>query len=210
MNINNNYIKKNLLAVDCSTELSSISLLYNNNLYSKYIYNKLKKYNYILIMLNELIKKNNINLKKISILLINNGPGSILGIRISNVISKIFKIKFKKLKIIKLTSFEIIKEGFFKKKKKEQTINIVIYNNINCIYWSKFNEKKNIIKKKINLKKFHKIIKKIPNNKKIIVNSYKLKKKIKFILKKKNINIKVCYPKSIDMISIFNKKLTLS
>ncbi len=196
----------NILSIEISTELCSVSIYYKKKISSKYKYTKKNSSKYVLTLIKNLIKKTNIKIKKIDIISINKGPGSIIGIRISSLISKIFKIKYKKIKILKIKSYKIISYNYYNKYRKKNLINIIIYHNKNKIY--NYILKKNIKIKKtiISLKKIKKYIKNL--NKKIIIifNKYQTKKKLSYILNnKKNI---IIYPKS-KYIILYIKKILI-
>ncbi len=199
-------MNKNIIAIDMSTELCSVSIKYKKKIFTKYKFSKKKNSKYILKIIKLIIDKNNLSINKINYIFINKGPGSIIGTRISYNIAQIFKFKYKNIKIIKFNTFEIIREIYLKKKKE---FYIIIYNsllNINICYI----KKKYIYLYKIkNLYKFQKKINLIIKNKnnKIIVNNYQLKKKIlNFIPNKNKKKIKIIYPKSKYMIYIYLKK----
>ncbi len=197
---------KNILAIDISTELNSVAIKYNNKIFTKYKFSIKKNNQYILILIKEIIKKNNINIKKIDYFIINKGPGSIMGTRLSINIAQIFLLKYKKIKIIKINTFNIILENIKKIKYiNKKNFYIIIYNSNLNIYI--YNKKNNILlnRKYIFSKKFKK---KIKNKKKIllITNQYKSKKKIINLFK--NNNIKIIYPKAKYMIKYINKKLS--
>ncbi len=188
---------KNIIAIEISTELCSLLIKYKKNIFKKYIFNKKRNNQYILNLINNIIKKNKIKINKINYFIINKGPGSIIGIRISYIIAKIFLIKYPKIKIIKISTFQIIINNLKYKKKKKKYI-IIIYNSINDINICIIKKNK---KKFINFKCFKIFIikiNKINNNYIIIVNNYKLYKKIKNIFIKK---IKIYYPKAKYMIN---------
>ncbi len=196
---------KNILAIEISTELCSVAIKYKNKIFTKYKFNKKINNKYILVLIDSIIKKNKINIKKINYFVINTGPGSIIGTKLSLNIAQIFILRYKKIKILKINTFHIINENIRKIKKiNKKKIYIVIYNS--KINIKIYNNKKNIfIKKKYILsKKFKK-----KNNEKnkiyLITNQYKSKNKIINIFKNKN--IKVIYPKAKYMISYIYKKL---
>ncbi len=190
-------INKNILAIEISTELYSVAIKYNNKIFTKYKFMNKKKHQNILLLINNIIKKKKINIKKINYIVINKGPGSLIGTRLSYIISKIFRLKYKKIKIVKTTSFKIIQKNYIH---KNYNINnkhylIAIYNSKNkiLVYIS---TKKNIIKYN-NIKNFKKKIEKFNKKFIIIVNNYQFKKKIKNI---KNKKIYIYYPKAKYML----------
>ncbi len=197
----------NILAIESSTELCSISIFYNNKLFNKYKYTKIKNSKYLLILISKLIKHNNIKINLIKYLSFNKGPGSLIGTRISSIICKTFNLKYKNSKIIYINSEFIISENYFLKKLENENniINIIIYNNINNIY--NFIFKNNILlnTKITTLNNIYKYLKKI-NHIQIIVNKYETKYKIFKKFDKQYFNkIKIIYPKSKYIIKILNK-----
>ncbi len=182
-------INKNILAIEISTELYSIAIKYNEKIFTKYKFINKKKHQYILILINKLVKNNNINISKIKYIFINKGPGSIIGTRIASNIAELFKLKNNKIKILKSNSFKIILNNIKIKKKINKNIFISIYNSIyNIIIY--YNNK---IKKYNSIKSFKKKIKSLPKKTNIIVNNYQFKNKIKSFYKKK---IYIIYPKA--------------
>ncbi len=196
---------KNILAIEISTELCSVAIKYKNKIFTKYKFNKKINNKYILVLIDTIIKKNKINIKKINYFIINTGPGSIIGTTLSLNIAQIFLLKYKKIRILKINTFNIINENINNIKNiNRKKIYIIIYNSNTNI--KIYNKKKNIfIKKKYILsKKFKKKINKKKNKIYLVTNQYKSKKKIINIFKNKN--IKIIYPKAKYMISyIYNK-----
>ncbi len=186
-------INKNILAIEISTELCSVAIKYKKKIFTKYKFINKKKHQYILVLINKLTKKNNININKIKYIYINKGPGSIIGTRIAFNIAELFKLKNKKIKILKSNSFKIILNNLKIKKKINKNIFISIYNSIyNIIIYYK-----NRIKKYNSIKIFKKKIISLPKKINIIVNNYQFKNKIKNFYKKK---IYIIYPKAKYMI----------
>ncbi len=190
-------MKHNILAIETSTELCSVTILYKKKMYTKYIFSKQKKNKYILILINYVISKYNININHINKIIINKGPGSIISIRITKIIVYLFKIKFTKIKIIKTTSFDIMARNFFSKNPQKNLI-ILIEKNSKNIYFCKYKNKKKKNIKIINLINIKQKIHKYTKYYNIIVNTYQFKKKIINLFKKKKITkkIKIFYPKA--------------
>ncbi len=196
---------KNILAIEISTELCSVAIKYKNKIFTKYKFNKKINNKYILVLIDSIIKKNKINIKKINYFVINTGPGSIIGTKLSLNIAQIFILRYKKIKILKINTFHIINENIRKIKEiNKKKIYIIIYNS--KINIKIYNNKKNIfIKKKYILSKKFKKKNNGKNKIYLITNQYKSKNKIINIFKNKN--IKVIYPKAKYMISYIYKKL---
>ncbi len=189
-------MKNNILALETSTDLHSIALFHKKKIHTKYIFSK-NKNKQIIPLIKDFLIFNHININKINKILINKGPGSNLNIRITYLISKVIKIKFNKIKIIKMSTFDIIMKNLKNLKKK---IYILIKKNTQEIFKYNIKKKKNkiitlnLIKKKFISQKHKKTL--------FITNNYQLKKIILKIIKKP-INIKVCYPKAKYMIKLF-------
>ncbi len=210
----NNKKYKNIIAIDNSTELCSISILYKKKIYNLYKYTKLLNSKYTIILIKKILNKNKIKINKntFQIIAYNKGPGSITGIRIVYIITKIFKIKFKYIKIIKLNTFKIILKNLNYKFNLYKNITIIIYQNIKkiFIYTINKNYKNKILI--ISLKKLNKYLKNIKKSTYLIVNKYQTKYKILNIIYKFKIifkikNIKIIYPKSKYIILYLKKKL---
>ncbi len=190
-------MNKNILAIEISTELSSVAIKYNNKIYTKYKFINKKKNQYILILIKKIINFYNIKIKKINYIIINKGPGSIIGTRIALNIAQIFKLKYKNIKIIKLNCFKIICNNLKKKNIKKNFI-INIYHSINnIITYNNINNKIKIIKYNC-FKKFKKKILFLSKKINIIVNNYQFKNKLKKIIKRK---ILIIYPKAKYMLN---------
>ncbi len=195
---------KNIIAIESSTKLYSIAILYSKKIYTKYKFLKKQENPNILLYIDKLLNINNIKLKNINLILINKGPGSIIGIRLSHIISQIFKFKFPKIKIKKIPSFKIIAENYYQKKKKK--IIILIVHNYAKILYSKYKNNKLINIKIIDIEYLLKKIKKIKSDTDIITNSEISKKKLIYYTKKKIKNLKIYYPKAFYMINLFTIK----
>ncbi len=197
---------KNILSIDISTELRSVAIQYKKKIFTKKKINIKNNNQNILVLINKIIKKNNINLNKIHYFIINNGPGSIISKNITLNIAQTFSLRYKNFKLIKINTFNIIKEKINKIKKyiKIKKYYILIYNSIIDIHLCYIKNNNLVYKQNISLKK---IIKKIYKTKKLIItNKLQSKKKIlNFLISKKN--IKVIYPEAKYMISIVNKQI---
>ncbi len=189
---------KNIIAIETSTELISVSIKYKNKIYTKKKIIKKKNNQYILEIIKSIIKKNKIKKKKINIIIINKKPGSLIGIRISTIIAQTFKIKYPKIKIIKM-SYPNIVINYLKSKYTYiyMCMYIIILKNINNIKIYTIIKNKKKIKKFNSLKKCINKLKLIKKKYIYFVNNKQLKKKINKIWKKK---IYILYPKSKYMI----------
>ncbi len=196
-------MNKNIIAIDMSTELCSIAIKYKKKIFTKYKFSKKQNSRFILILFNKIIKKQNIKIKKINIFMYNKGPGSIIGTRLSYNIAKIFKFKYKNIKIIKFNSFQIIKEMY----NKNEIFFITIYSNFLDIKLYQVHKKKSKLKIIKNFKIFKKKILIINKKNIILVNNYQFKKKIINLIPNINCNkIKIIYPKAKYMILKYIKK----
>ncbi len=196
---------KNILAIEISTELDSVAIQYKKNIFTKYKFNKNKNHKYILILIKNIIKENNININKINYFIINKGPGSIISKNISLNIAQTFCLKYTKIKIIKINTFNIIKENINHLKYKYKEYYLIIYNSITEIYIWYIKKNKLIYKNKISINQINKIkIEKI-----ILTNQYQSKKKIKKLIKNKK-KIKIIYPKAKYMLAYINRKLNFN
>ncbi len=195
-------MKQNIIAIDITTELCSISIFYKKKTFTKYKFSNHENSKYIIKLLSNIIAQNNINLNNINIIAFNNGPGSNTGIRISKCICQILHFKINKIKIFKISSFKIISEQYFSKNKQKKII-IFFYQNKNNIYWNKFINNQQINKNISNVNIFKKKILSIKKKTTLITNNYKTKNIFSpLITKNKYINIKTYYPKSIHIINL--------
>ncbi|MCM8831622.1 MAG: tRNA (adenosine(37)-N6)-threonylcarbamoyltransferase complex dimerization subunit type 1 TsaB [Candidatus Omnitrophica bacterium] len=106
----------NLFAIDTSTENISFALSWNDNTIINY--NKRIKFSSSKIIgyIDRYFKKFKIDFKKIEALVVGNGPGSFMGLRISHSIIKAFSLAWKK-PIIAIGSFFSIAYNFKDKKR---------------------------------------------------------------------------------------------
>ena len=137
----------NILAVDTSTYMLSISLYKNGSTYC--ISKKSSDHSEELTTsLDTMLKKSNLCLDDINLLGVNRGPGSFTGLRIGLSFIRLLA-KFLKVKIIATTSFSMLVYEFVKKYKiKENCKIITLFPSVkNEFYFCKFEFKNNKIQK---------------------------------------------------------------
>ena len=78
----------NFLVIDGASDKICFFSHFNNNSYSKSIESSKNNYEKFTILLFDFLKKNEINLSKITHLFVNQGPGSFSGIRTSIAVAK--------------------------------------------------------------------------------------------------------------------------
>jgi tRNA A37 threonylcarbamoyladenosine modification protein TsaB len=88
INIKNKKMIKNFLIVDCTGKNDSIALKFNNRFFIKKLQTNLFKNEILTLEIFDFIKKNNIEFKNDFSILINSGPGSFSGIRVSLAVVK--------------------------------------------------------------------------------------------------------------------------
>ena len=124
-------MKTNKLIIDVANENIFFMLITNDNIYNITHENSKTNYEKLLLLLNNFLKSNNFELKDVSALYINRGPGSFAGIRNSLSIVKALHL----VKKIDYYSFSF--KDFISEKK-------IKYENIPNLC-DKFNVKKNLI-----------------------------------------------------------------
>ena len=71
----------NFLSIDCSTDISSLFLKFENKSFFKSLQRSNFSNDLLMKQILEFLKENNLNLKKISDIFVNQGPGSFSGLR---------------------------------------------------------------------------------------------------------------------------------
>ena len=71
----------NFLSIDCSTDISSLFLKFENKSFFKSLQRSNFSNDLLMKQILEFLKENNLNLKKISNIFVNQGPGSFSGLR---------------------------------------------------------------------------------------------------------------------------------
>ncbi|MCM8786646.1 MAG: tRNA (adenosine(37)-N6)-threonylcarbamoyltransferase complex dimerization subunit type 1 TsaB [Candidatus Omnitrophica bacterium] len=129
----------NLFAIDTSTENISFALLWQDKLIINY--NKRLKFSSskIILYIDRYIKKYKLNLKNIDALVIGNGPGSFMGLRISHSIIKAFSLIWQK-PIIAIGSLFSVAYNF----KDKEKVAVIASAKKNLIYAATFKKKKSI------------------------------------------------------------------
>ncbi len=105
----------NILSIDSALNNSYLGIEYDKKLYSKIIKTD-KNYHslYLISKIKEILYEKNIELKNISLITVNSGPGSFTGIRIALTIAKILAQELN-ISIIPLKSNEILLRAYNKK-----------------------------------------------------------------------------------------------
>ncbi|MFI4853327.1 MAG: tRNA (adenosine(37)-N6)-threonylcarbamoyltransferase complex dimerization subunit type 1 TsaB [Candidatus Makana argininalis] len=199
----------NILSINTSTESCSVAIMnYNNIIIDYFIISPYKHMKYILKMINLLLYKSKINLKKINLIAVSNGPGSFNGIRIGIGIAYGLSIVFN-IPIIGISNLAILAEGSWRKTGSCKVLTLM-ESRLGEFYWATYKRKKNIWK----LKKQEVFLRKneVENNFLKLTGFWSISgtgwKKIKLKINKK-LNIfsgKYNFPKAKDMIPIaFNK-----
>jgi len=88
MNIKNKKIIKDFLIIDCTGKNDSIALKINNKFFIKKLQTNLVKNEILALEIANFVKKHNIILNSDFSILVNSGPGSFSGIRISLAVTK--------------------------------------------------------------------------------------------------------------------------
>ncbi|MFI4847283.1 MAG: tRNA (adenosine(37)-N6)-threonylcarbamoyltransferase complex dimerization subunit type 1 TsaB [Candidatus Makana argininalis] len=195
----------NILSINTSTEACSVAIMnYKNIILDYFIISPYAHMKYILKMIDRLLYKFDMNLKKINIIAVSKGPGSFNGIRIGIGIAYGLSIS-QNIPIIGVSNLNTLAEGAWRKTGSCKVLTL-IKSNIGEFYWAEYQRKKNIWK--LNNQEFFLKIKKIEN---IFLNlkgfwsisgigwkniTFKLNKKINIFSGKYN------FPKAKDMIPI--------
>ncbi len=97
----------NILAIDTTTKIASVSIKYNDNILNNKIDNEITHSEKLLPLIDKSLNKLNISLKDIELLSCINGPGSFTGIRIGLATIKAIS-QVKKLNIFAISSLELL------------------------------------------------------------------------------------------------------
>ncbi len=186
----------NILALDLSTVLSSIAITYKNNIYHIKKINTTHNSQYIYFLINQLITQHKIPINNIQKLIFNKGPGSKIGIMISQLICNIFQWKYPTLKIIRISTYYSLTKKYYHYYNNNHWI-IIIFYSIYKIYWYYPNKKIKIF----NYLQFIYNLNLIKQKTTIISNNPILKSKINFYIPKSYyiwtlIKIKIIYPEA--------------
>lgn len=104
----------NILAVDTTTKIASVSIQKGEEIFSNSIDNQITHSEKLLPLIDETLKKCNLNLKDIDKFGLINGPGSFTGIRIGLATIKAFSHVYKK-DIFSISSLELIALSYYLK-----------------------------------------------------------------------------------------------
>lgn len=107
-----------ILAIDTSTTHSSCSVMEDNNIVGDFSINQSMSHNEILlVMVDEVLKKLNIDIEDIDLFVVVTGPGSFTGIRIGVTVVKALAMALNK-PIVAVNTLEALSFGIFSDKKK--------------------------------------------------------------------------------------------
>lgn len=107
-----------ILAIDTSTIHSSCSVMEDNNIVGDFSINQSMSHNEILlVMVDEVLKKLNIDIEDIDLFVAVTGPGSFTGIRIGVTVVKALAMALNK-PIVAVNTLEALSFGIFSDKKK--------------------------------------------------------------------------------------------
>ncbi|WP_455100479.1 tRNA (adenosine(37)-N6)-threonylcarbamoyltransferase complex dimerization subunit type 1 TsaB [Parvimonas micra] len=107
-----------ILAIDTSTTHSSCAVMEDNNIVGDYSINQSMSHNEILlVMVDEMLKKLNIDIEDIDLFVAVTGPGSFTGIRIGVTVVKALAMALNK-PIVAVNTLEALSFGVFSDKKK--------------------------------------------------------------------------------------------
>ncbi|WP_367670687.1 tRNA (adenosine(37)-N6)-threonylcarbamoyltransferase complex dimerization subunit type 1 TsaB [Sodalis-like secondary symbiont of Drepanosiphum platanoidis] len=196
----------NILSFDTSTDLCSVALYFNKNIYFKYNLSPNSHMKYILQIINDLLLNANTDLSKINVISCSCGPGNFTGIRISIGVAQ--SISFaKNIPLISISTLEILAQGAWRKLKSHKVLSAIDAKS-KQIYFAKYIRSKKgiwfILDKKekiISLKNLIKIKTNIKKNWDISGNAWKNYEK--YFLKNKNfLKNKIIFPSAIDMIPL--------
>lgn len=89
------------LYLDCKTQQYQLLLANNSKIIDRFIFEVANNSeNRLLEEINRLLHKNNLNLNKIDVLVVNRGPGSFTGVRIGIAVANAFKLARPELKLV--------------------------------------------------------------------------------------------------------------
>ena len=107
-----------ILAIDTSTTHSSCAIMEDNNIVGDFSINQSMSHNEILlVMVDEVLKKLNIDIEDIDLFVAVTGPGSFTGIRIGVTVVKALAMALNK-PIVAVNTLEALSFGIFSDKKK--------------------------------------------------------------------------------------------
>ena len=107
-----------ILAIDTSTTHSSCAVMEDNNIVGDYSINQSMSHNEILlVMVDEMLKKLNIDIEDIDLFVAVTGPGSFTGIRIGVTVVKALAMALNK-PIVAVNTLEALSFGVYSDKKK--------------------------------------------------------------------------------------------
>lgn len=113
-----------ILALDTSTEACSVSLLYQDQIYSDFALSNRDHAKHILPMIDKLLKQANCALNAIDVIAFAQGPGSFTGIRIGVAIAQGLGFGLNK-PLIPVSTLMILAEGAFRLTGKTQVLTAI-------------------------------------------------------------------------------------
>lgn len=127
----------NLLAIDTTTKIASVSIQKGNEIFSNFVNNEITHSEKLLPLIDNTLKKSELTLNDIDKFLLINGPGSFTGIRIGLSTLKAFSHVFKK-DIFSISSLELIALTYYLRKdiKGEKYIVSMIDSKNDRVYYS--------------------------------------------------------------------------
>ena len=111
---------KNIITIETSLGRIFISIIKNNQIYSKHINSPKSIEQELNLLIEELIKLAELNFSEIGLILVSLGPGSFTGIRIGIAVSKAISM-CTGAKVLGFSNFESIYNQFLTNKKKIKT-----------------------------------------------------------------------------------------
>lgn len=125
----------NILAIDTTTKIASVSVLKDNKIYNNYIDNEITHSEKLLPLIDTTLNESKLTLKDISSFACINGPGSFTGIRIGLSTLKAFAQVYKK-DIFSISSMSLIAYNTYtiEKLDKMYSINIIDARNDRVYY----------------------------------------------------------------------------
>lgn len=209
----------NILSIDTTTKVASVSILYNDKIIEKSISNEVTHSEKMLPLIDEVLKENSITLDNIDMYACINGPGSFTGIRIGLSTLKAFSLVDNK-KIFSMSSTDLLTytgykhSNLFKNKEKAIVISIIDARNDRVYYTvNELSLDNNNNNNKININNILKqsnedistFISSLPNNYTNVIFTGDCVEKYKDIIKEKYIDAILFnyYPTTTDLINAY-------
>jgi tRNA threonylcarbamoyladenosine biosynthesis protein TsaB len=110
-----------LLAIDSSTELCSVALYCNGEIYQQTLHNVREHNKFILPMIETVLSEANFSLSQLDALVFDRGPGSFTGIRLSASVIQAFALATD-LPVIPISSLLILAQSAYRKYAAKQVV----------------------------------------------------------------------------------------